>query len=69
VAGLPLEVAQRYGYVESATDRLEQKLQAAIAAKDWPPVKKLAAKLESANASAETQEDAGEASWASVRQR
>jgi hypothetical protein len=59
VAGLPLEVAQRYGYVESATDRLEQKLQAAIAAKDWPLVKKLAAKQESANASAETQEDAG----------
>jgi lysozyme family protein len=59
VAGLPLEVARRYGYVETATDRLEQKLQAAIAAKDWALAKRLAAKLESAKASDETQEDAG----------
>lgn len=59
VAGLPLEVARRYGYVETATDRLEQKLQAAIAAKDWSLAKRLAAKLESAKASDETQEDAG----------
>ncbi len=60
MGSFPRQVAQRYGYIESATDRLEQKLQAAIAAKDWSLAKKLAAKLESAKASDETQEDAGE---------
>jgi lysozyme family protein len=50
VASLPLEVSRRYGYVESATDRLEQQLQAAIAAKDWSLARRLATKLETAQA-------------------
>lgn len=51
VASLPLDVSRRYGYVASATDRLEQQLQAAIAAKDWSLARRLATKLESAQAS------------------
>jgi hypothetical protein len=39
---LSLQVAQRYGYVESATDRLEQKLHAAIVAKGLSRAKRLA---------------------------
>ena len=60
VASLPLEVARRYGYIESATDRLEQQLQAAIAGKDWSLARKLATKLETAQATeAMRQSDAG----------
>ena len=51
VASLPLEVSRRYGYLESATDRLEQQMQAAIAGKDWSVAKMLAGKLELAQAS------------------
>jgi hypothetical protein len=51
VASLPPEVARRYGYVESATDRLEQQLQVAIGAKDWTKAKQLASELEAMNKS------------------
>jgi integrase len=50
VASLPLDVARRYGYVESATDRLEQQLLAATAARDWSLARRLATKLETAQA-------------------
>jgi hypothetical protein len=60
VASLPLEVAQRYGYAESATDRLEQQLLAALVAKDWGLARKLTTKLETARATeAIRQSDAG----------
>lgn len=60
VASLPLQVARRYGYVESATDRLEQQLQAATAAKDWSLARNLITKLETAQATEAMREsDAG----------
>lgn len=56
VASLPLDVSRRYGYVASPTDRLEQQLQAAIAAKDWSLARRLATKLESTQASEQMRE-------------
>jgi integrase len=45
LAALPPELARRYGHVEAAGDRLEARLQAAIAAEDWSNVTKLSAEL------------------------
>jgi lysozyme family protein len=47
---LPLNVGWQYGYVESATNCLEQQLQAAIAAKDWSLARRLTTQLETAQA-------------------
>jgi len=45
LASLSPKVRRRYGYSPSPTAELEEKLQAAIAAKDWERVAELAAKL------------------------
>ncbi len=42
VAGLPAEVAQRYGLEESARSRLERELEAAKTAGNWERVAELA---------------------------
>lgn len=45
LAGLPPEVARRYGHVPAAEGHLEKQLNDAIAAKDWPAVARLSAEL------------------------
>lgn len=45
VAGLPAEVARRYGYVEDETARLERELEAARTAGNWERVAGIAARL------------------------
>jgi integrase len=45
LASLSPEVARRYGHIESGKAELEKRLEAAIAAKDWPQVAQLSAEL------------------------
>ena len=45
LAGLPPEVARRYGHVPATEGHLEKQLSDAIAAKDWPAVARLSAEL------------------------
>jgi hypothetical protein len=45
LVSLPAEVASRYGQAQLKTNELEEQLQAAIAAKDWPRVTELSARL------------------------
>jgi integrase len=45
LASLPKDVAHRYGHVEPKVNSLEQRLQAAVAAKDWPLAARLTADL------------------------
>jgi hypothetical protein len=46
VASLSPQLRRRYGYVPTASEELEEQLQAAYAAKDWQLVAELAARLE-----------------------
>jgi hypothetical protein len=46
LASLAGEVARRYGHAEAGPSRLERQLQEAMAAKDWPLVRELSARLE-----------------------
>jgi integrase len=45
LASLPPEVARRYGQILPAVEQLEQQIQAAVAAKNWPLAAKLTAEL------------------------
>lgn len=45
IAGLPDEVARRYGHIESSCSDLQKKLEKAIAANDWSTVSNLSADL------------------------
>jgi phage terminase Nu1 subunit (DNA packaging protein) len=46
LASLPAEVVRRFGHIDAgAVDPLEERLQSAIIAKDWPLVAGLSARL------------------------
>ena len=45
LAGLPAEVACRYGHIDPAGSPLEERLKAALAAEDWPLVARLSSEL------------------------
>ncbi|HEU5116835.1 MAG TPA: hypothetical protein VFT74_09195, partial [Isosphaeraceae bacterium] len=45
-ASLPPDVAERYGYVESGTDPLVERLKAAVARQEWGLVSKITAELQ-----------------------
>jgi hypothetical protein len=45
LASLPPEVAHRNGHTEASSSKLEQQLQAAMAAKNWPQVARLSVQM------------------------
>jgi coproporphyrinogen III oxidase len=45
IASLPTKVAKRYGYAPTEREEIEERLQAAIAVKDWTAAEKWAGKL------------------------
>jgi hypothetical protein len=45
LAGLPAEVARRYGHVDPTSSPLEERLRAALADEDWPLVARLSSEL------------------------
>jgi integrase len=49
LASLSPEVARRYGHAEPKANQLEQQIQVAVAARDWPLAAKLTAKLAARN--------------------